>query len=568
MIKRREGYGAIQGFLTDAMERHIVYISNLASGIAKARVARQATELLIGRKENGKQVGGIDPETHKREWRVASDYIKEQLRNQEKVDRIIGLAKSITTFKYLGFNLRALGVNMTALATTAPANIHQHALDGKGSMTDVLRALGNGLKDYASFMRGQKLQSAVDQRFVEEQHKKGHDDPKFMREAMGTVDKLHNRIWGKMMDASMWLFGKTEQLNRGATMLAAFRLGYKKAISEGLSPNEAYEKASKGAVLSSNRAHGVYGKATDPYMALGNNPSAKLFQMLYIYMKFPHTYIQSMYDMGFRKKNIKGALWAMLSPMVVAGGAVLPFKGVIFGFASAILKALDDDRDPEKFVWDTIREHLGDTGETAIRHGLTGLAGVDISGSLAIGVGLPKNLLDLTGAIGGVYQDIADFGEHLGSGEGGKALEKILPTGIASPIRAAREKGEGVTTKRGFRVWTDEGKPYYPTTKATVTRALGFRGTEQATLAERTWEGKQQQMNIDQRRSKIYAEFRHWSLGKRDPEEYEEIRKDIQNFNKFIIKNKLRGESLISSSTLKAQMRRLAKPTKKERAIF
>ena len=568
MIKRREGYGAVQGFLTDAMERHLVYISNLASGIAKARVARQATETLNGRMENGKQVGGIDPQKSKKEWRVATDYIKEQLRNQEKIDRMIGIAKSITTFKYLGFNLRALGVNMTALATTAPANIHQQALGGKGSMTDVLRALGGGMKDYISFMRGQKLQNPLDQKFLEEQHKKGHDDPTFMREAMGTVDKFHNKVWGKMMDASMWLFGKTEQFNRGATMLAAFRLGYKKAVSEGLSQDAAYTKAAEGAIMSSNRAHGIYGKSTDPYMALGNNPSAKMFQMLYVYMKFPHTYIQSMYDMGFRKKNIKGALWAMLSPMVVAGAAVFPFKDVIFGFASAILKALDDDRDPEKFVWDVIREHMGDTGEIAIRHGLTGLAGIDISGSLAVGVGLPKNVLDLTGAIGGVYQDIADFGEHLGRGEAGKAAEKLLPTGIASPFRASREATEGVTTKRGFRVWTDKDRPYYPTAKATATRALGFRGTEQAILAERTWEGKRQQQNINKSRAEIYAKFRHWALGKRDKDEYEDIRQDIKDFNSFIIKNNIRGEALISSTTLKAQLRRITKPTKKERATL
>ncbi len=559
MLHRGRG-NVVRGFVEDPIERHIMYINSVAGGISKAKVARLAFNELLGEKVMGQQIGGIDPVKDPRAYAVAQDYIQEQLRNADAADRIIGLAKSITTFKFLGFNLRSLTVNTTAMVTTAPTAIHQYAMGGQGSMIAVFREIAKAGKDYAGMMVGRKLTNADEQAFIEEQHRKGWDDAQYTREALGEISKMHNKAWSYAMDASMWAFGKSEQWNRGATMLAAYRLARK----QGLSHDEAAEKAK----TSSDKAHGVYGKSTMPMWAQGTNPAAKVGQMMYVYSKFSHNYLQMLYDVGFKQHNIKGLMFAFLSPLVLAGGAAFPFKDTIFGIAGFILGLLGFDEDPEKWVWDQIREHLGGDAEKIGRHGLTGAMGIDISGSLSIGVGVPKNMIDLSGAIGGAAADIREAGENLMSGQYGRAAEHLLPTGIANPLRAKRETEQGVTTRNKRRVWDEQGKAYVPGSGATTARVLGFRSTEQAVLSERTWEGHRQQGKFADKRNGIYERYRAWLLGGRDREEYKKIVKEVQDFNAYLRKNNVKGESFITTQSLKNQVRRMNKPSRKERSIL
>jgi hypothetical protein len=558
MIHRKEG-AVIRGFIEDPIQRHLLYINQLSGGISKAQVARMAMEELLGKDVMGNRVGGIDPVADPKAYMTAENYIREQLRNLDSSDKIIGIAKSIATFKFLGFNMRSLAVNTTAILTTAPVAIHQYAMGGKGSLLGIMKELGVSGKDYGLVMAGKKLQNRDEQRFIDDMHKKGWDDAQYTREALGELSKVHSKVWSTVMDYSMKLFGYSEKWNRGTTMLAAYRLARKKGLD--------HYSAAEAAKESCDKAHGVYGRSTLPMWAQGANPAAKIGQMMYVYSKFGHNYMQMLYDMGFKKRNIKGAMFAFLAPLVLAGGAAMPFKDAIFGFAGFILSALFGwKEDPEKWVWDTIRKHLGRDAEKIGRHGLTGAAGVDISGSLSIGVGIPKDFIDLTGAVGGVATELKEAGENLGRGNVGRAAEHLLPSGFANPARALRESSEGVSTRNNRRVWGEDGKPYIPGTAATIARAAGFRSTDQAVLSERTWEGHRQQAEIAERRSAIYEKYRAWLLGGRKREEYKKIVKEVQEFNKAA--KKLRGESLITSQSLKNQVRRMQKPSKKERSIL
>ena len=342
-------------------------------------------------------------------------------------------------------------------------------------------------------------------------------------------------------------------------MLAAYRLARRNG--------KGHAEAAEHAKNSADKAHGVYGRSTMPMWAQGTNPAAKIGQMMYVYSKFGHNYLQMLYDMGFKRHNIKGAMFAFLSPLVLAGGAAFPFKDVIFSFAGIILRSLfGEDRDPEKWVWDTIRQHLGGDAERIGRHGLTGMAGVDISGSLSIGVGIPKNMIELTGAIGGVATEIKEAVENIGRGKYAKAAEHLLPTGFANPVRAYRESGEGVSTRNNRRVWNEEGKPYAPSAGATGARVLGFRSTDQAVLSERTWEGHREQADFNEKKSAIYERYRAWLLGGRDPQEHKKITKEVRAFNDSI-KN-VKGVPRITFEALRRQETGLKKPAKRERAIL
>lgn len=558
-IRRKEG-AVIKGYIEDPIKRHLLYANQLAGGLSKAYVARRAIEELLGQKVNGKHVGGIDPIADPKAYEVATNYIEEQLRNLDASDRIIGLAKSIATFKFLGFNIRSLAVNMTAIVTTAPSSIHQYAMGGKGSIAKVLKELGRAGGDYGAFMAGRKLANADEQAFLEDSQRKGWDDAQYTRNALGVMEKTHSRIWNTMMDGSMYLFGKSEQWNRGTTMLAAYRLARKRGLD--------YAAAAEAAKEASDRAHGVYGRATLPMWAQGTNPAAKVGQMLYIYSKFSHNYLQMLYDLSFKKKNIKGAMFAFLSPIVVAGGAALPFKDTIFAFSGFILRALfGEDKDPEKWVWDTIREHLGDGAEKVGRHGLTGAAGIDISGSLSIGVGIPRDMLELTGAVGGVIDAVGEGGKAAMRRQYSKAVENLLPTGLANPIRAAREAKEGVSTRANNPVWDERGRQLVPTSGETTARALGFRSARRAVLSERTWEGKRQAAHYTDLRQSIYQRYRAWLLGDRhNQEEHKRIMKMVREYNGKARELKDGEVPEIKAGSLRSQARRMEKAPKAVRA--
>jgi N12 class adenine-specific DNA methylase len=558
MMHRRQGQ-VIKGYITDPIERHVLYINSVAGGLSKATASRLAVKELTGTFIMGQRFGGIDPYTEGKAYTVGTDYIEEQLRNTEAVDRMIGLAKSIATFKFLGFNIRSVAVNLTAIATTAPAAIHQYAMGGKGSISMIIKELAKAGKDYGAVMAGKANLSPEEQRFVDEEHRLGWDDAQYTRDALGKMARAHSRAWSMLMDAAMYVFGKTEKWNRGTTMLAAYRIARKNGAS--------VEEAADMAKTSSDKAHGIYGKATYPMWAAGSNPAAKIGQMMYVYAKFGHNYLQMLYDMGVNKRNIKGSLWAFLSPIVVAGGAALPFKGAIFAVVGFILSLFGFDRDPEKWVWDTIREHLGETGETIGRHGLTGAAGLDISGSLSIGIGVPKSFVDLTGAIGGVATELYEAKESASKGQYGQVAEHLLPTGLANPIRAIREAKYGAKTKNERPVWDEKGRIFKPNAAQAAARAFGFRSTKQAVLSERTWEGHRQQTESDKKRNEIYEKYRAWSLGERDRDLYYEIRDDVMKYNQWLKDNEIKAPR-ITRESLARQTSSLAKPSKRERSIL
>lgn len=554
MIRRQHGR-AVSGYMTDPIERFVRYTSNNSAGMAKAETANKMFKVLFGEYSAGKKVEGVDQAKEPHVHRAIKNYIEEQLRNPERTDRMIGLAKSVATFKYLGFNPRSILVNITSLVTTAPVSIHQYAMGGKGSLFKVNTALMKASKDYPKVMVGKKLLNTEEQAFMEDQKAKGYTDPQYTREAVGHIQGAYGTAWSKAMGSSMWAFGKSEEWVRGTTMLAAFRMAKKKGLPA--------VEAGKVAKEASDRAHGVYGKATLPAFAQGTSIGARIGQLTYVYLKFPHNALQMYYDVGIKKRNIKGFVYALAAPAVLAGGAAIPMQATIIAIVNGMLKALGDDRDAEKFVYDTIEEQLGEPIERRVRGGILGEMGVDVSGSLAMGPGaIPHELLDLTGAIGGVGRDIATAARLARTGRPIQAIEKALPSFAGNILKMIRET-KGATTTRGYRIWDEKGRPYLPDVKETVLRGFGFRSARRARLAAKTWEGKREARRFNDRRKLIYEKVRAYIMQPTDKELLQEIYDDIAKFNKAALK--ARAIVPITRKSINFQLRRMRRPTAKER---
>ena len=550
MIARRRG-PVVRGYITDPIERTVRYMMNNAAGMAKARAANEMFRILFGEVKGGEVIGGVDQAKEPQVHRALREYIEEQLRNPEKADRVIGLAKSIATFKYLGFNPRSIMVNVTSLVTTTPVAIHQYVMGGKGSLSKIGLELSKASLDYIKVMRGEDLTDPAEQQFIQEVRNKGYTDPQYTREAVGHIQGAYGMAWSKAMGASMWGFGKSEEWVRGSTMLAGFRLARK--------AGKGYVEAVDLAKKASDKAHGIYGKATYPAWAQGTGLAARVGQTAYVYAKFPHNALQMYYDVGVKKKNIKGIIYALAAPAVLGGAAAFPMKDTIIAFINGMLKAAGIRRDAEKFVYDTIREQFGEGTEKQIRGGVLGEFGIDISGSLSMGPGaLPHELLDLTGAIGGVSRDIGQAWRFIETGQASRSLEFALPRFAASPLQAIRELN-GATTRRGYRIWDEKGRPYIPKPWETKIRVVGFRSARRAALAQRTWEAKREKKRFDDWRSLIYEKYRAYIMNP-TPAIRQDVWEDIDAFNRAAVR--AGNITLISRKEIKRLIGRMHKPTK------
>lgn len=577
MIHRKVGDRTTRGYIEDPMERHLIYINNVSRGFAKSKVAQAAYNALMGtyikgRKTEtgyikGRRFGGIDPKKEPRVYTVAKDYIEEQLRNLDKVDRWIGWAKSLATLKFLGFSGRAALVNTTAMVTTVPMAIHQYVMGGKGSLMKIHREIVKAGRDYGRVMATRKLPEGDEGRFLAEEHRLGWDDPQYTRDAMSNMQKIHNRAWAITMEGAMYMFGKTEQWNRGSAMLAAYRIARKQGKS--------HTEASEIAKITSDNAHGVYGRATLPSIAWGRGQAGKWAQMMYVYGKFSHNYLQMLYDVGVKKHNIKGFLYGFLANGLIGGVKSIAFAEAVFfpilGLILVALGAKDKDEKTEKWVWDRTREYVGKGGEIALRYGALGALGMDITGSLSIGVGIPRSWAEWAGPIGGMAKEGAQaLHKAWDIGDYSKAAEHLLPSGFQAPVRAYREHKRGITTEIGKRVYDEEGKPYMPTWGETALRVAGVRSSKLAYTQERLYEAKEQAAQFKERRNDIYERYRTYLQSEeRDPEEHRAIREDVREYNKHIKDLKLQGEApLIKFESMKRQAKEMKRAPKRIRKLM
>ena len=463
--------------------------------------------------------------------------------------------KALTTLKFLGFNPRTVLVNMSALTTSVPMALHTYAMDGKGSLARIGKVLSVSCKDYTRVMTGGRLKNTDEQIFMDSFRDSGYTDAQYTRDAIGNVQGAYGTAWSKLMSGSMYVFGKSEEWVRGGTALAAYRLCRKQGLT--------HVEADKKAINATAKAHGTYGKETLPMVAWGKGVG-RLGQAFYTYLKFPHNYLQMLYDTGVRKKNIKGAIFGLAAPAVLGGVAAVPMYATVMAIANAMLSAIDDDRDAEKFVYDTLNEYLGKTAEETIRGGALGLFDVDISGSLSMGPGaIPTSLFELTGAVGGMVQDIGRGAKLAVEGEHGRAAEKLLPKAIGNIFTAIREI-KGATTSRGDRVWDEHGMPYMPTMSETFKRSLGFRSARRALLAQTVWVSKREERRFKKTQSDVYKKVKFLTAKPGEKKLKQDIADSISDYNRGALKTT--NVPLITPASIERQMMRMEAPTTKQKA--
>ena len=588
LARSQRGGREVRGYIEDPLARYLIYATRTAGGIAKSNAAlgmfkalngeyqkferdgdlwvykapdgtRHVRRLSEKEKRSSKttasfRVGGLDPKNpmDRAEYDKWYRYIKEQMKNPGQVDRVIAMGKAIVSMKYLSSPKSAI-INTTSVLTNAPAAIRQYATGAKAGFVDVGNALARAGKDYVRIMRGGKLADKREQAFMDRIRNETIDRPQFMRDAMGAIRTAQGTAFAKTMELFLKPFSITEQWNRGATLLAAYRMATKH--HPGLSEAELQEKA----IDATLKAHGIYDRATDPMWAMGDNPAAHIAKMGYTYQKYGHNWMQMMFDLGFRKKDVKGALWLAAAPMLLGGTTGSIAMLGVMPLVAAFLKADGDDRDPEKWLYDTLREFVGADGEKVVRYGAFGALGMDMSGSLGLHIGAPRSLKDLTGPFGGVWGDIETAVDYLRSEQYGRAAEVLAPNLIRNVMSAVREL-DGAVTANGRRVWDEKGRPYVPDGYETLLKALGARSANRALIQSREWERRVENERFKNQRDIIYDMLRA-DVVRPDSRKRGEIFKRIEKYNRFLIENGLAGEiPFITRQAIASQYKAMSRP--------
>ena len=267
-----------------------------------------------------------------------------------------------------------------------------------------------------------------------------------------------------------------------------------------------------------------------------------------------------MADLGFRKKDVKGALWLAAAPMFLGGTTGSIAMLGIMPLVAAFLKAGGDDRDPEKWFHDTLRELIGDEGEKVVRYGAFGAMGMDMSGSLGLHIGAPRSLKDLTGPFGGVWGDIETAGEYIRSDQYGRAAEVLAPNLLRNALAAVREL-DGAVTANGRRVWDEKGRPYVPGGYEIVLKAVGARSANRALLQTREWEERREGERFRNQRDIVYDMLRA-DIYRPDPERRRKIFDRIRRYNQTLVDKGLAGKiPFITRQSIQKQYRLMSRPS-------
>jgi hypothetical protein len=509
----------------------------------------------------------IDSATQPEAYREGTAFMRDMLRNEESSERVFGMVKGVASIKHLSGIAPAL-VNMTALGTTVPAAMLHY---GKIPLARAAGLLTRGATNYgkhyshARWGKGEGL-AGEDAWLFDEISKRGWDDALMNREAVGVLQGKARGAWGWLIEKALLPFSVTERINRASTIAAT----YYGLRAQGVEQDAALQQAKE----ISDKAHGVYGKVNLPAWARGPSVGAQTARSFYMYKTFSHTYLQTMSEMGYdalfgddRAASAKAFAYMMLSPAVFGGGAAMIATPAFALMAKALFAAFGQPPpdDPEEAFYRWAEEEFGDYFGRIPRMGVPGMLGVNLKGSLAIGItDIPTNLKDLLGAPYSLFEDARyGFGDIL-RGDLYKGAERLAPRMLQGPMRGLREATEGVTTHTNQPLYYGDERLRASWYDAFL-RSLAFNPAEISAKRERQWKDRQAEGAYRDERTELYTRMRRWKLSGGGKGEWAKILLDVELYNARVRASAHGNVSFVTEASIKTQLKRMETIERRER---
>ena len=465
-VMKSSGWGShaigrknIPGFEKDDLFRVLYdYKSGLTGWLTKMESSKDFAEAL----------GKINAKAHPQEWSYTSQYVKDMLRNGDRVDRTVGTIKSAAFAWYLGGNIKTAVLNLTQNVIVGVPRLQMDVEGGARAYID--GAQKQIVNQYARRFTGDKGKglSEEEARLIQELYGDALITDAYMEEVRGQVTGgPSTRLWNKLMKVMGYPMSVAERFNRGSLALAAFRAardGKMKAAARkryGVEGEKAtYEQAKAFAEEVVRDSHFVYGKTNAPEL-LRSSTAGRGLGAAFTFKTFTANLL-GLWSWALRTQGKEGRIMVAkgLASTIALGGLVsTPFYATVMALVQAV-SGDDDD-------WtEAIRKQLPQN--TMLRdivcYGLPAGAGVNLGGSLKMELaltggmqkgGTPKEVLtEGLGDIIGIPWDMfverpSKVMEAMRADNYWRAVEEVVPTAVSNGMKAWRLATEGQKTLKG-----------------------------------------------------------------------------------------------------------------------
>jgi len=347
--------------------------------------------------------------------------------------------------------------------------------------------------------------------------------------------------WRKIAQASGFMFRHAESYNRMTAALAMYRTSLKKGNNN--------IQASVDAKKFIADTHYDMGKRNKPKVARGEYGATGDF--LITFRSFTMNYIESMIHymkidqtQPFVTKNKDGSMnWnnnlgldvamrSMAYMMMFGGMAAVPF--------------LDDILDKyEEMTGNPIRTDIGnllgsedDPLRVGFEMGLPAMMlGINMSGSLRIGLPNPFSLEAMEDTVFGVYGGLGDKGvnavEAFKSRDFVRAAASLAPEAITGLEKAYRGATAGVSTRAGVTLTDQNRQPVKMQPGEAVVQGMAFSPARINAINKRHRTGANVEAYWQNKRSKIYKRYRR-ALRLKDRDKIQKLQQEIREYNKDV----------------------------------
>ena len=502
-------------------------------------------------KDFSKALGEIDAREHPNEWNYAAQYVKDMLRNYDKIDRAVGNIKGVAFAWYLGANLKTAALNLTQNIIVGIPRLQMDTVGSAGYFQAAMTAI----VDQTTGRKGKGL-TPDESKLLRELYDNAIITDGYMEEVRGRVSGIDGAaVWNKLLKGMGWPMAVAERFNRASLALAAYRaarsgnLKKPAQLKYGINGKADYEQAKAYAEIVVRDAHFVYGKANTPEF-LRSMAVGRVASPMYTFRTFSHNLL-SLWHWALTTQGADGrklVAKSMAATLAIGGIASAPF----FATAMALFQALTgDDDDWLESIRAAATKYLGagDMTRDIICYGLPSVAGVSFGGSLKMETpfsqGLargstPKEVLvESLGDIIGIPYDliverpskVMDAYRHQNTW---RMVEEVLPTFAQNAMRAYRLHTEGQKSMSGRSINDPGEKGARKITEAeAIGKLLGF----QPVSATKAYDRYSASKHADEVRSDKASEFAARVLKAREEgKSSADVRADMQAWN-----DKMRG---------------------------
>lgn len=444
----------VPGFETQDIARVLYdYKAGLNGWLTKMEAARDFSEAL----------SAVDARRTPNLWKYTSQYVRDMLRNSDRVDRITGNIKSVAFAWYLGGSIKTVMVNATQNLVVGVPRLQ---MDVKGAGRKWLAGAQSAIVNRVTGDRGKGL-TEDETRLVKELYGESVITDAYMEEVRGQLKGVSGAtLWNRFTKVLGLPMSEMEKFNRASLALAAYRAARDGHLKErakrryGIEDRASYEQAKAFATEVVRDAHFVYGKSNMPEF-MRSNTAGRAMAGMYTFRTFSHNMI-SMWSWALRTQGREGAAFAARSlgaTMALGGVTSLPLYATLMALCR--LASGDDDDWTEQ-----IRKHLPESNmlRDVVCYGVPAMAGVNIGGSLKMETplthGLAKGktphevLANSIGDIIGIPYDLlitrpSRVMEAYGKGNTWRAVEEAAPVMARNAMQAWRLYSEGQTSMSG-----------------------------------------------------------------------------------------------------------------------